>query len=208
MKHTVNESSPESLEREKTKQKSYHCWPPRAGERTRRTGPSRLFDEGEKRKGRCCDEQRMKSRQADKQPGLSVRVWYFRDSRFLPGLVPRLLQPPPHLSGRLIPAQTLAQRRNLSPASITKSTHALPNLGYKWAVSFSSRLFVSLFPPIMFALCFSSPLFFCFCLSLFIISASLSLFSLQPFFSPPSPNPRVPLRLYSPPRFISGFRLF
>ena len=200
-------------------QKPHHCWPPRASERTRRTGPSRPFGEGEKREGRRCDEQRMKNRRADKQTRAQCESLVFHRLK--------------------VPARSGATAAPASPSSLWASDpssdarsalqfvsgeHKKKKKINTWtpksqlqastpAVSLSSRLFVSLFlPPIMFALCFSSPLF----VSVFVCLSSLSLLRslFSPFnlfflfFSPLSHNPRVPLRLYSPPRFISGFRLF
>lgn len=104
------------------------------------------------------------NRKADKQTRLSVRVWYFRDAGFLPVLVRPLLWPPPRLSGRLIPAQTLALCCNLSPALNKNSTLAFTSVGTseKAGCVFHPGLFVSLS--------------FTFFVSFFFCLSSLSLF--------------------------------
>lgn len=88
-------------------------------------------------------------------------------------------------------------------------THGLTNLctSSKTLLCLSSLLFVSL--SCLFFVSACSPLFlsfyYFFFVSLHYLCFPLSVPLLDSFLFP---NPHVPLRLYSPPRFISGFRLF
>ena len=127
-----------------------------------------FFDEGEKRKGRCCDEQTMKSRQANKQTQAQCESLVFQRLKVparsgataAPASPSSLWASDPSSDARSAPQFVSGEYNKINTCTPKSRLQAsMP------AVSFSSRLFVSLFPPIMFALCFSSPLFF---LSLFV----------------------------------------